>query len=533
MKKRILAILLGSCLALSAFTACDKTETTEETTTAGTTTAADANAETTTPAPVEVEAGQFEGVTVTVAYMTSAAVNSGDKARIEGVINEYVGEKLGGLQVKWLEAGPAWSFDTVTQQIQSGSADFDILPAFSWSAPTVLAGAQSGQFLRLDDPDNNLLQSYGSGLFTGAAGAAMKGASTYAGPDGVGVYAVAVEKDGASDGGYLVNNDVLAAADKSISDLNLGDFTSWGDTLQAVKDSGVTFPLVVEAEVLDRIVNHVAYVGNTTTILGIQFGSDPASAPTTIVNRYATDDYSKFVDTVNGYYSKGFIDPATTIQDSAPDAITTARNAGTFAVATYLADASGAATNPAAATQNITYHSQFLYMDSLTSTGAGFALYAGTKNADAAAAFLGLWFTDATLNNYINWGEEGTDFTLSGNVATAIEGKDHNPLGAWQNGSGLLQVAGSYETVPNAFTNQQAQNAAAKILSSMGYQFDASKAEVEFNNTGAWVASNAVPLGAGAVEVSKLAALLTELESAGASKLVTEAQAQLDQFLAG
>ena len=91
--------------------------------------------------------------------------NVTDDAAVLEKLNAYLNEKIG------VSIVPTWgtwgNFDQTAQNaVNSGSSEYDILFTCSWTANEYAPYAKKGAYVRLDDPEDDLLAEYGAELKT-------------------------------------------------------------------------------------------------------------------------------------------------------------------------------------------------------------------------------------------------------------------------------------------------------------------------------------------------------------------------------
>ena len=160
MKKKVVSCMLAAAMVLS-MTACGNSSApaATETTPAETTTESTAAAETETGDTEEVAASDLEPVTLKMYFHGS---NVTDDSAVMEAVNAYLQEKLNvTLEPIW---GTWGDFDTNAVLALQGGDDVDIYFTCSWSADEYNKFARDGYWVRLDDPENNLIEKYASEL---------------------------------------------------------------------------------------------------------------------------------------------------------------------------------------------------------------------------------------------------------------------------------------------------------------------------------------------------------------------------------
>lgn len=534
MKKRIFALVLALLMGVALLAACGNDATSSTPTDVSTPEDGGASV----ADPIERDPVVGNGETLKVMIMPQGPVDEATQQEVTDAINEILMAEL-NFQVEFILSGPAWGFNDQTSAMQTGTSDIDLMPAHSWSGVTYTVGAKEGQWVRLDNADGefgNLLEQYGPNLYAGVSDGLIETA-TVPGAEGEGIYGVLIEKDIVQQLGYLMNVELLAKYDLTTDDFAPNDFANWGEKLQIIKDGeGKNFyPLNVEPEVLDRTVNYLAYVGNPQHMLGFYFdGANPAgSSNMEIVSRYHSDEYKAFLELMGAYYEAGFIDPAVGVADTSGTVVAEARNSGDFAISTYVyapgaeksaSDQAGtelawvpAWTNPVAWTES--------------AMGAGWAVYAGSKNVELSVQFLNLLFENKEVANLLSEGLEGKSYTLS-DEGYVSRTDDRGGWNIWRYGI-IGDNSAATELQANEWANFKSWNATADVLPCNKFLFAPTEVENEYAACIAVISGYAIPLGSGAMDASNLDAFLAELEDAGIQTVIDEANAQYAAWLAG
>lgn len=250
MKKKILSLILAGTMVLSLAACGSKEETapaadTSSATEATDTASDDAAADTT--AAEEIDVANLDPVTLKMYFHGS---NVTDDSAVMAEVNAYLQEKLNvTLEPIW---GTWGDFDTNSVLALQGGDDVDIYFTCSWSADEYNKFARDGYWVRLDDPENNLIQKYASDLWSTLPEVLTQGA-TINGSDGYGVYAVPGYKDIATQNCWDINVPLLEKYGYTIDDIKNTDYYGFGDILKTVKDGEGTdfYPLLVEGAVLE------------------------------------------------------------------------------------------------------------------------------------------------------------------------------------------------------------------------------------------------------------------------------------------
>ncbi len=540
MKKKVISCLLAASM-LASLTACGSSSSnTAASTDAGTDTAVEetADAEEGETAEAEtVDASELDPVTLKMYFHGS---NVTDDSEVLAAANAYLQEKINvTLEPIW---GTWGDFDTNSVLSLQGGDDVDIYFTCSWSADEYNKFARDGYWVRLDDPENNLIEKYASDLWN-LLPDVLVGGATINGADGYGVYAVPGYKDIATQNCWDINVTKLNELGYTIEDIENADYYSFGEILQAAKDKyGDDFyPLLVEGAVLERMVdNSIIVTGDSGTgnFMSYYLNPDDLTTPSSygnkILNKFATDEFAKFAKQTREYYLDGFIDPAMGNTNQANDTRTSKQLTGDYLIGTQ----SYALGYELQASQERGIEVAMVpctdpYVDTTSSQGAMMAISTASKNPERAMMFLNLLNTDPYLMTLLNYGVEGTHYTLDddGLVTFTDKRADYQP---WTNGMGNVTILPpTADQGADFWTEFTDYYGAAKEIPILGYAYDGSEKETQMGAVANVVAEYMLPLCTGTVDPEeKLPEFLQKLEDNGINDIIDDANAQLDTFMA-
>lgn len=540
MKKKVLALFLAVSM-IAGLTACGGTAK-EETTGADSTPAAtteastpDAGEETTAPAAADADISEH----VTLKWYLHGSNVTDDKAVLEAA-NEYLGEKLNvTLEPIW---GTWGDFDTNSVLAINGGDDVDIYFTCSWSANEYNAFAKRGAWLRLDSEDNNLIEKYGADVWSLLPSVLTVGAKIN-GSEGYGVYAVPGYKDIATQNCWDINVPLLEKYGYTLDDIKNTDYFGFGEIMKTVKEGeGKEFyPLLVEGAVLERMVTSSDIIvgdSGTNNLLSYYLNPSDVSAAgpygDEILNKFATEEYKKFVEKSREYYQAGYIDPAMANAQQANDTRTAKQLTGEYLIGTQSYAYGFEVQESKARGFEVAYvPCTDAYVCTSSSQGALMAISSASKNPERAMMFLNLLNTDEYLMTLLDYGVEGVHYNKldSGEIAFTDKRTDYTP---WTNGMGNVTLLPPQEGQGGDFVDQfKAYYGAAKETPALGWAFDPSAVEAEMGALSNVAAEYALALSVGAVDpAEKLPEFLQKLEDNGMSKVVDEANSQLSVFMA-
>ena len=533
MKKKALALVLSVAMMATMFTACggsdsasSSTATTDSSSTETTEATASTDAE-----PASDELAEH----VTIKWYLEGS-NVSDDTEVMAAVNEYLGEKLNmTLEPIW---GTWGDFDEgASLSLQSGD-DVDIYFTCSWTTNEYSQYAKDGYYVRLDDPENNLLEKYAPDLLGLIPDVLVDGANVE-GASGFGVYAVPGYKDIANQYCWDVNVTLLEKYGYTLKDIEDRTFFEFGDILETVKqgEGANFFPLLPETSVLERCVNRVAAVDDNG-LLSYYFNPENPSEPlakygNVFVNKFATEEFKAYADQMREYYQKGYIDPECANSQTS----TETRKAHQLEASYLIGCQSYAYGYEAQASQERGVHVEFVpcedpYIDTISSRGAMMAISTASKNPERAMMFLNLLNTDPYLMTLLEYGVEGIHYNLNDDGCVVFTDKraDYTP---WRNGMGNITILPPQEGEGVGYVERfKEYYGSSHMLPTTGFTFDTDPVETEVAACKSIVEEYSTALYHGSAKEGMLEEMLERLDAAGMQKIVDEANNQLKEFLA-
>lgn len=533
--KKVLSIILSLMMLVTILTGCSNSpKDTADTSTTDSSNGSDASDDAAaTDAPAATEPRP-----VTLKWYLHGS-NVTDDSEVLAKANEYLKDKINvTLEPIW---GTWGDFDANSVLAINGGDDVDIYFTCSWSADEYNAFAKKGAWVRLDNPDNNLIEKYAPDLWAALPEVLTQGA-TINGSDGYGVYAVPGYKDIATQNCWDINVPLLEKYGYTLDDIKNTDYYGFGEILKKVKEGeGADFyPLLVEGAVLERMVNNSIIVtgdSGTNNLLSYYINPTDTAAEgaygNKMLSKFETPEYKKFVEKTREYFLAGYIDPAMGNANQANDTRSAKQLTGDYLIGTqsyalgYEVQASGERGFEVAMVPCTP-----AYVDTTSSQGAMMAISTSSKNPERAMMFLNLLNTDPYLMTLLNFGVEGTHYTLdNGEVVFTDKRADYQP---WTNGMGNVTLLPPQQGQGTDFWNIfKAYYGAAKEIPILGYSFDPTNVQTELGALSNVAAEYALALNTGTVDpAEKLPEFIQKLKDNGIDKIVGEANTQLDAFLA-
>ncbi len=482
----------------------------------------------------------FADEPVTVSIMFDGSTVSDDVAVLEK-LNAYLVEKAN------IKVQPIWGTwgdfnERAVMALNSGDDTVDMVFTCSWTTNDYMTFAKKGAFVRLNDPENDLIAQYAPDLLASIP-AVLLGGATVEGSEGIGIYAVPGYKDCATQNCWDINVTLLEELGYTLADIESRDFYSFGDILAKAKEvKGASFyPLLIEGAVLERMVtNSIIVTGDCAdpNLLSYYINpEDPASEGAygnVLLNKFATPEYEKFVNQVREYYVAGYIDPTCAIADVANDFRDATQREGNYLIGTqsyamgYEVEAS--------ALRGI--HVEFVptspaYVDTTSSQGALVAINSASKHPVESMKFLSLLNSDPVVMTLLNYGVEGIHYELEDGMVV-FNDEARSTYSPWRNGMGNITLLPPQKGEGATYWDDfKAYYGAASSIPVLGWAFNKEDVENETTALANVGVEYALALSCGSIDpAEKLPEFLAKLEAAGMQKFVDEANTQLAAFLA-
>ena len=470
--------------------------------------------------------------------------NVSDDAAVLEKLNAYLTEKIGvTLKPTW---GTWGNFDQLAlDYVNSSSNEYDIIFTCSWTSNDYAKFAKKDAYVRLDDPEDNLLAEYGKDLYNVLPAMLIDGAKTEGIDDELGIYAVPGFKDIATLNTWDVNVTLLEKYGYTLDDVKKAGFYGWGDIFAKVKageekDGVVFYPFVFEGLVAERCANVTPIVtGDANSLLSYYMNAEDVSAEgpygNKFLNKYATPEFEKFARQMREYYLAGYIDPAIAIGETATDAWRNAQNTANYLISSEVSLYGYEYTTSEARGIQVAYvmTTDAPYIDNTSVQGAMMAISANSAHPVEAMKFLNLLNTDPYVMTLMNYGVEGIHYNLNDAGEVEFIADARATYSPWTNGLGNVTLLPPQKGQGADFQKRFAEfYAGSKKLPIYGFTFDSKPVETEIAAVTNIKEAYALSLCTGAVDVdTALPELLSKLEGAGMQKIVDEANAQLKAFL--
>lgn len=487
-------------------------------------------------AEAPVEDAALEPVTLKI-WFHGSTVTPEASATVLQEVNAYLQEKINvTLEPIW---GTWGDFDTATVTALTGGDEVDMYFTCNWSANEYNKYARDGYWVKLDD----MLATYAPELLE-TIPQGIWDCTVTNGYDGMGIYAVPGLKDTATQNCWDVNGTLLAELGYNVDEVcaaGLDYFSAeFEEMLAAAKAAKGNdfYPLLIEPAVLERMVTHSSIITGDISganVLSYYYDADHPSTDmgSTIVNKYATEEFAAFAKKTYEYAQKGYISPSCQSTATANDYRTATQTSGEYLFGTqsYAFGCELDYSNARGIDVRMVPETA-AYMDCTSGQGAMVAISVTSKNPERALMFLNLLNTDPELMTMLNYGTEGFTYNKNadGTITFTDERANYSP---WTNGMGNVRILPPTDAQGADFWNRfSAYYDAAEALPYGGFIFDGSAMETETAAIANVYAEYAFNLMSGAVDPDAvLPEFLAKLEEAGMNEFVAEAQAQLAAYV--
>ncbi|MCL2839163.1 MAG: ABC transporter substrate-binding protein [Defluviitaleaceae bacterium] len=486
--------------------------------------------------------GSNDTTTVTVWFMGGTVADDSD-------VIAAANARLQALDLN-IAINPVWTGgwsmgDAAQVALDTGDTSVDVFWAGSWGL-NFYTNAAVGNFVRLDNPDNNLLAQYGQDM-RNAVPDTLWNAFTTAGPSGTGIYGIPGYKDYAQMYTWDVNNTRLAELGFDFDEMfdpdgfNYNVFfdpqfeaamvaaqAMWGPTF---------FPLVPEPELFVRALANADR--DMTEIHVFHLGFDPAN-PALPVNpdiglNLENDLYLRVLDRMHHFWNMGFIDPRVAISGESSSVVVESRNTGNylFSAIVYAYGHGSQAANDRGIDARFPRISHPI-VSTGSAAGSGFAISVYSQNQAAAMQLMNAWYTDSELATILAYGVEGTHFTTNadGTITRAEDASAiYNP---WRFGMGNIFILPPTDVDgPGYFERFQAYNAAGIGTALLGFVFDTEPVSVQMGALAGVRDQFHGTLTVGAVDpATTVPEYLAALRANGVDEVLAELNRQLQVFYA-
>ncbi|AIQ58691.1 ABC transporter substrate-binding protein [Paenibacillus borealis] len=439
-----------------------------------------------------------------------------DEAIVEEALNKLLTEKINAtIDLAPIDWG-AWD-DKINLMIASREP-VDVLFTASWNG--YAKNVAKGAYLDL----GSLLDQYGQGIKESLDPAFLNG-SKIGGKN----YGVPTNKELASSGGIVYRKDI---ADELGIDMS---------KVQKIEDLEAVYKIVKEKKpnmyplyttggtFAAHSFVELDFLGDTT----IPGAIDKNGADAVVKPAEEFPQYLNALKVTRDYFEKGYVNKdAATSQTSSLDAYKTGNVFSTVEpLKPGKAEEIASATALEGKLAQITLTGKTVATSE--TTGAMLAISSTSKNPERAMMLINLLHTDTEIINLLNFGIEGTHFTLAGNVMTQTDKSgQYAPGVAWELGNQFLNYVWNTEA-PDKWEQFKKFNEGAKSSPALGFTFDSEPVKSEVGALANVLREYQKALETGSVDLDEmLPKYIAAQKSAGLDKVIAEKQRQLDEFLA-
>jgi len=429
--------------------------------------------------------------------------------------------------------------------LDTGDTSIDIFWTGSWGL-NFWTNARVGNFVRLDDPDNDLLAQYGQDMKAAVPGE-LWNAFTIEGPSGLGVYGIPGYKDYAQMYTWDVNVTRLEELGFDFDDLFDMDGINYDvffepmfeEALAAAKDMwGDTFyPLSVESETFVRMLSNADL--DLTGLNAFHLGFDPSNpalpANPTIGLNLENVHYLQVLERLHYFWEQGYIDPRLAIPGESGTVFMEGRTAGDY-LFSHTVYAFGH-TASASAQRGIDVRFPRMsepIVSSVSAAGSGFGISVYSQKQEAAMQFMNAWYTDTELAVILNDGVEGIHWNYDDDGMIVLDHEARADYGPWRFGMGNIFILNPRDTDGiGYFEGFRAYNEAGTATSLLGFTFNGENVSAEVAALLGVVEQYHQAVTVGALNpADAVPEYLDALRANGLDRVLDELNAQLQAFYA-
>lgn len=535
MRKKVMAMLLSSVMAVSLLTGCggEKTETEKDIKAEVETESDEANEVSTEGA----DNGDFVELSF---YMMNSPVN--DLERILEKANEIIGEKLNA-KLNLIMVDSASYADKMNLMINSGDA-WDLCFAANWGGINFFENAAKGAYADLTD----LIPLHAPETYSRIPESLWEGVKV----DGKIYGLVNYQQWGvAKRDGFKFRSDLAEEFDfdwESIKGM------SSVDALNAIE------PFLGQA-----LEKYPEMIGWETSSVTSFFADQPLmwemeavgdmlspgwvllDEPTKVINQFATDDFKEYCSIMRNWYDKGYVrKDGATVKDITPD-----RKAGKI-VAEFAQGWPDSVEFPGRADTGkmsmctldiapaVVVSTTRTIIPAAAASTASVSINAQSPNIERAIQLVELLNTNDELYLLITEGAEGTDYVYEEDGSfTHLDGQYLFNWNEWQIGQSyspdftraLYEKNEAGDNEKRALSMIYEADQKAEISPLTGFTFDPSPVKTQIANCSSVISEMIPALSSGSVDPeSALPEFLQRLETAGVDEIIAEKQSQLDTW---
>ncbi|MBB6632925.1 ABC transporter substrate-binding protein [Cohnella thailandensis] len=437
-----------------------------------------------------------------------------DETLVEEALNKILTEKINAtIDIAPIDWG-AWD-DKMNLMIASREP-VDVLFTASWNG--YAKNVAKGAYMDLGP----LLDQYGQGIKESLDPAFLDG-SKIGGKN----YAIPTNKELASAGGIVYRKDI--ADELGIDMSQVKKIEDLDAVYKVVKEKKPGMTALYNGGFTSHFFVELDFLGDATIPGAIdKNGTDAVVKP--------AEEFPQYLNALKvtrDYFQKGYINKdAATTQTSSLDAYKTGN---VFSTVEPLKPGKAEEIASATGLEGKLAQIQLTGKTVATSetTGAMLAISSTSEDPARAMMLINLLHTDKEIVNLLNFGIEGTHYTLSGNVMTPTEkSAQYAPGVAWELGNQFLNYTWNTEAA-DKWDQFKQFNEGALSSPALGFTFDSEPVKTEVGALANVLREYQKALETGSIDPDSVLPKFKAAEkSAGLDKVIAEKQKQLDEFLA-
>lgn len=447
-----------------------------------------------------------------------------DAAMVLEAANKYSAEKIGVVADIQYMTG-----DQLNIGMASGEY-FDIAMAASWYN-TFDKNAQDGRFADITDT---------LPLLTPDLYATLEDKYWDAAKINGRIYGIPVKKDMGVDVYFRMNEDYYKA--KEIKDENgsvvkaahedLPEEMKFADLENYLRTYKAEYPDDYPMSLSKGGLSHAFdfFESIATDCIGINY----YKGGTTLSKFYEDEEVMNRYRLLHKWYELGYIQPDAATTESLPYSVKSSVRSGA-AWYGYLGWRTSAGFN----VKLVRYDGTFMSRSTMQGTVMGINAGADAAHQEAALKYIQLLATDRTFRDILGYGIEGVHYNRldDGTVMLTQQGKDNYALNLFITGSvanaSVESASDEVRANPNQWERVYEMYKTAIVSTTRGFAFDQAPVEAEVAAVKAVMANYTAELRTGTCDPEEvMPKIIEELKTAGIDTIQTEAQSQLDAYIA-
>ena len=511
MKKKLLAVVLASAMAVSMLAGCgSSTEAPAAEAPAADTT------ETTEAAPADDTAapsGDVVDINVTRATFNLANPDSDQVKKVEDAINAYIVDKI-NVQIHLTDIGSGEYTEKANLALQNG--EINLLWTASWESTIGTNDlVPQNAVYDLSDiiVDTPLYNSMAAGQWE---------ATKYDGK----IFFIPVYKDNVEGYDFMFRKDLVDQFGWDISSVKtLADLEPM---LADAKGAGLKYPLLTQKTAMfyrwyiDKFDFFTADA--TANFVAVDRASNE------VIDTILTPEYAEFCKLMGDYLAKGYVSE----DDYTKTTTDTTTQTQDWAISWWTDIPVNEEANSRYGQEVVMTPATNRYAHSTSALGSCYCVTANStpEQAKACVDFMGLLYTDSTLADLYTFGIEGEDFTYdaNGQVTQTSEKYNHS---MWESANATIVTPLDNEPA-NKADLYDAFNGGAQTSCAAGFRFDKTPVEAAYVACQNLFEQYGFPLENGAYPADQVDSVIEEyqaaLDAAGYQDVLAEFQSQYNAW---